>query len=191
MDARLTRTAARALLGALLITILTATAAQAAVDSLLPAASACAGDSDQTAHHRVQRLAMHCVIDRVRLAAGLPRLTPSADLRRSATYKARRIAACRVFTHSPCGDALAVPFRQARLTRARRWRIGENLAWGIGRSATARDVVNRWLRSPAHRAVLLSRDFRYAGVRRRRLAMEGAPRGAVIWVAHLGTPATG
>jgi uncharacterized protein YkwD len=191
MDARLTRRAARALVGALLITSLMATAAHAAADPLLPAAGRCEGDSDPRAHHRVQRLAMHCVIDHVRLAAGLPRLVPSADLRHSATFKARRIAACRVFTHSPCGDSLAVPFQQAQLPRMRRWRVGENLAWGVGRASTAHDVVGRWLRSPAHRAVLLTEGFEYLGVRRRRLAMQGAPRGAVIWVAHLGRPATG
>jgi uncharacterized protein YkwD len=189
MDARPTRTAARALLCALLMMVSTATAAQAA-DPLLPAAGSCAADSDPRAHHRAQRLAMHCVIDRVRLEAGLSRLTPSADLRHSATYKARRIADCRVFTHSPCGDALAVPFRQAALTRIRRWRVGENLAWGVGSASTALNVVHRWLRSPAHRAVLLSSRFAYLGVRRRRLAMRGAPRGAVIWVAHLGKPAS-
>jgi uncharacterized protein YkwD len=188
MDARLTRTK-RALFVALFATLLMTTTAHAAADPLLPAPGSCAGDSDSRAHHRAQRLAMHCVIDRVRLSAGLDRLTPSAHLRHSATFKARRIAACRVFTHSPCGDELAVPFKQARLTQGHRWNVGENLAWGIGPTATARDVVARWLRSPAHRAVLLTPDFVYVGVRRRRLAMQGAPRGAVIWVAHLGRPA--
>ena len=38
-----------------------------------------------------------------------------------------------------------------------------------------------------HRRVLLDRRFHCLGVRRRRLALEGAPRGAVVWVAHLGT----
>lgn len=160
-------------------------------DPLLVPPGRCVGDDDPEAHHRVQRLAAQCLLRGVRRRAELPTLRGADTLRHSATYKARRIAACRVFTHSPCGDELAVPFLRARLTRQGRWRVGENLAWGRGPSATARDVVRRWLASPTHRAVLLDRRFRYVGLRRRRLRMTGAPAGSVIWVAHLGRPAAG
>ena len=163
--------------------------AQRADDPLLAPAGACAGDADPSAHHRVQRLAMHCLLDHLRAEAGLRRLREARALRHSATYKARRIAACRVFSHNPCGDALDVPFHRARLTRHGRWLVGEDLGWGVGPDATARAVLAKWLRSPSHRAVLLARRFSHVGLRRRRLAMEGAPRGAVIWVAHLGRPA--
>jgi hypothetical protein len=180
---------ARATLCALLGVLLAASAAHAGDDPLLAPPGRCAGDSDPSAHHRVQRLAMHCLIDAVRRRAGVRRLRSSVELRRSATYKARRIASCRTFTHTPCGDELAVPFRQAAVSRGRSWRIGEDLAWGVGSTSTPRVVLGKWLRSPPHRAVLVDPGFTRIGLRRRRVAMRGAPKGAVIWVAHLGQPA--
>jgi uncharacterized protein YkwD len=160
---------------------------RAADDPLLPAAGTCPGDDDPTAPHHLQRVAMHCVVNLVRARARRGLLRSNVVLRRSATYKARRIARCKVFSHHPCGDSLVVPFHEARLDGRTRWFLGETLAWGIDSSATAHDVVRRWLESPRHRRVLLDRRFFCLGVRRRRLALEGAPRGAVIWVAHLGT----
>lgn len=158
-------------------------------DPLLAPAGRCRGDDDPEVHHRTQRLAMHCLIRYARRMAGLPRLRSNADLRHAAIYKARRIAECRTFTHYPCGDALAEPFRRAQVTRRGRWIVGENLAWGVRGSATARSVLRRWLASETHRAVLLDDRFSHVGLRRRRLQMRGAPRGAVLWVAHLGRPA--
>lgn len=158
-------------------------------DPLLAPPGRCRGDADPDAHHRTQRLAMHCLIRHLRRERDLPRLRSSPMLRRSATYKARRIAACRTFTHHPCGDELAVPFRQAQVTRAGRWIVGEDLAWGVGEEASARAILARWLRSPSHRRVLLDRRVTHLGLRRRRLRMRGAPRGSVLWVAHLGRPA--
>jgi uncharacterized protein YkwD len=157
-------------------------------DPLLAPRGTCAGDDDPQAHHRTQRLAMHCLIDHLRVESGLPRLRRSVALRRSAIYKARRIAACKEFSHHPCGDELGVPFQEAQLTRHGRWTVGEDLAWGVGQGATARAIIAKWLRSPTHRRVLLTRSFSHLGVRRRRLGMRHAPRGAVLWVVHLGRP---
>lgn len=184
----------RSLLTLLVLAALAASAAPAAAraadDPLLPAPGVCAQDADPAAPHRAQRLTLHCLLAHVRGRSDLPLLRSSGTLRHAAIYKARRIAACRVFTHTPCGDELAVPFRQARLTRLGDWHVGENLAWGVGADATPRAIVARWLASPSHRAVLLREDFTHVGIRRRRLRMRGAPVGAVLWVAHLGRRAT-
>ena len=161
----------------------------AAPDPLLPDRGRCDGDRNVDAHHRTQRLAMHCLIRGIRRAAGLQTVRSSVALRHSAIYKARRIAECKRFTHNPCGDSLAVPFRRARVTDHGPWFIGEDLAWQRFRRATARRVAASWLASPAHREVLLDERYTHLGVRRRRLALRGEPRGAVLWVAHLGTPA--
>jgi uncharacterized protein YkwD len=134
---------------------------------------------------------MHCLMHALRRNAGLPRLRSSATLRHSAIYKARRIADCKVFTHTPCGDELAVPFRQAQLSRTGDWVVGENLAWGVDADATPRAILARWLGSESHRKVLLTERFSHLGLRRRRLRMKGAPAGSVIWVAHLGRRASG
>lgn len=157
-------------------------------DPLLPARGLCPGDADADAHHRTQRLAMHCLIRGIRRAAGIGTARSSVALRHSAIYKARRIAECKRFTHNPCGDALAIPFRRAHVTDHGPWFIGEDLAWQRFRRATARRIAAAWLASPAHREVLLDARFTHLGVRRRRLALEGKPRGAVLWVAHLGAP---
>ena len=158
-------------------------------DPLLAPPGTCTGDADPDAHHRTQRLAMHCLLTYLRREAELPELRSNASLRHSAIYKARRIADCKTFTHNPCGDSLAEPFRRAQVTRRGRWIVGEDLAWGKGTTATARSILEHWLGSPTHREVLLDRQFSHVGVRRRRLRMRGAPRGAVLWVAHVGRPA--
>ncbi len=188
----------RTLVLALLLTLVAATPAAAQTtapppgdDPLLAPPGRCTGDADPRAHHRTQRLAMHCLIDALRRSAGVPRLRAHATLRHSATYKARRIADCRVFSHTPCGDKLAVPFEQAQLTRTGNWEVGENLAWGVGQDATPRAILAKWLRSPSHRTVFLTRGYTHVGLRRRRLRMKGAPAGSVIWVAHLGRRASG
>ena len=157
-------------------------------DPLLPPKRACRGAHDVEAHFRTQRLAMHCLINLVRVEAGRRKVRSSATLRHSATYKARRIAACKRFTHSPCGDDLSAPFHQADVTADRPWFVGENLGWRPVEEATAYEILRGWLASPSHRRVLLDRRFTHLGVRRRRLRLDDLPAGIVIWVAHLGTP---
>jgi uncharacterized protein YkwD len=44
-----------------------------------------------------------------------------------------------------------------------RWEVGENIAWSSPR-ATAAQVVRLWMRSPAHRANMLSRTWRELGL---------------------------
>jgi uncharacterized protein YkwD len=157
-------------------------------DPLLPPKRACRGAQNVEAHYRTQRLAMHCLINLVRTEAGRRKVRSSAALRHSATYKARRIAACKRFTHSPCGDDLSAPFFQADVTKKRPWYVGENLGWRAVDEATAYEILRGWLASPPHRRVLLDRRFTHLGVRRRRLRLDDLPSGIVIWVAHLGTP---
>ena len=175
---------------ALLVLLLATPAALAAdeKDPLLPSKRACKGATNVEAHPRTQRLAMHCLVNLVRTKAGRRKVRSSAALRHSATYKARRIAACKRFTHSPCGDQLAAPFHQAHVTKHRAWFVGENLGWRKIEEATAWEIMRGWLESPRHRAVLLDRRFKYLGVRRRRLRLDDLPHGIVIWVAHLGVP---
>ena len=155
-------------------------------DPLMPPRGACGDDDNWEAHRRVQRLALHCLINQVRDRAGRRKVRSSADLRHSATYKARRIAECREFSHNPCGDDLGVPFEQALIAPAGAWLVGENLAYDVGEKSTARRMIEKWLRSPTHRSVLTDRRFKWLGVRVRRLRMKDAPVGSIIWVVHLG-----
>lgn len=52
--------------------------------------------------------------------------------------------------------------RRALAAGARGPLFGENLAWGTG--ASTQWVVDRWLASPGHRAVLLRAGFRRVGI---------------------------
>jgi uncharacterized protein YkwD len=52
--------------------------------------------------------------------------------------------------------------RRALAAGARGPVFGEDLAWGTG--VTAQWVVNRWLASPGHRAVMLRPSFRRVGI---------------------------
>ena len=165
-----------------------AQAQEAREDPLLPPEGACAHESNVEAHHRLQRIAMHCLLAELRENADLPRLRSSTFLRHSATYKARRIADCKIFSHYPCGDKLAAPFKQASVTTSGRWLVGENLAYGVGDESSPRNILAKWLASPTHRAVLEDDRFSHVGLRRRRLRMKGAPVGSVIWVVHVGRP---
>jgi hypothetical protein len=42
-------------------------------------------------------------------------------------------------------------------SRDRRWKVGENLAWGIGESSTPRSIVAAWMASAEHRKNILGR----------------------------------
>lgn len=181
------------LLAVLAVTLLAllpsgAAASSSAARRLLAPPGECPGAKDPKAHHRIQRFALQCLVRFARQIAVRPDVIESQTLRHSATRKARRIAECRTFTHNPCGDALGAQLSDVGLDR-RRWLLGENLTWGVrGYRTTAEAAVKRWLNSPTHRRILLDERFTHMGVRRRRLALKGAPRGAVLWVLHLGTP---
>jgi uncharacterized protein YkwD len=44
------------------------------------------------------------------------------------------------------------------------WRAGENIYWGAGLSSSPYLVMGAWMKSSAHRAVILTRAFREIGV---------------------------
>ena len=46
----------------------------------------------------------------------------------------------------------------------RRWKAGENIAWGAGLYSSPVSIVSGWMNSPVHRAVILTKDFREIGV---------------------------
>ena len=54
--------------------------------------------------------------------------------------------------------------RTGYTSRARSWSLGENIAWGSGRLATAAQIHRSWMKSPAHRANILQRSFREIGI---------------------------
>ena len=105
-------------------------------------------------------------INQARNARGLPSLRHSRSLTVSSRRFGRRILRTDRFGHA------------SRILASRRFRaLGEILAYHRGYRARIRSTLARWLRSPGHRRVLLSRRFRHVGA--------GSMR-ATTWVAQFG-----
>ncbi len=111
------------------------------------------------------------VINRVRHAHGRKRLHAGRRLSRVADLHSRNMLARDFFAHGSFAQRVRrfAPYR----------RLGENLAWTSRCSPGL--VVRMWLRSAAHRKVLLSRSYRRVGVGRR--AGRLGPRQACLWTA--------
>lgn len=106
-----------------------------------------------------------CLINEVRTQHGAARLRTDPRLRRVARRHSQDMVGNHYFSHAS-RSGLSSSDRIAKsgwMRGRRRWTVGENLAWRKG-SAPARSVVEAWLRSPAHRRVLLDGRFRVVGI---------------------------
>jgi uncharacterized protein YkwD len=72
----------------------------------------------------------------------------------------------RYFAHvTPDGQTLTARVRRTGyLTGTGDWALGEDMAWGTGERGSPAAIVRSWMESPPHRAVILGRPFREAGV---------------------------
>jgi uncharacterized protein YkwD len=117
--------------------------------------------------------AMFATVNRARAARGLGPLNASGALNRSAHRYASWMLRQDYFGH---------------LSRIRAGggfqRTGEALALHFGRRARVRRTVRAWLRSPAHRSLLLSGHFRVLGAGQAVGLYRG--RRATTWVLHFG-----
>jgi uncharacterized protein YkwD len=112
-------------------------------------------------------------INKIRHAHGLRSLRPAYSLFASARLYSRRMMSSDYFGH------------MSRIPVASRWRAaGETIEWHSGWRLSPRRAVGRWMASPPHRAVLLSRRFTRIGVGRAR-GRYGRTM-ATMWVAHVG-----
>jgi uncharacterized protein YkwD len=97
------------------------------------------------------------IVNEVRAGHGLRPLRVDTRLTRVARSHSSTLLRTNVFTHG------AMELRLRR-SGARGPRFGENLAWGVGRHASAAAVVRSWLASPSHRANLLRPGYRRIGI---------------------------
>lgn len=97
---------------------------------------------------------MICLVNRARNSVGLRGFRGHRALARAARRHARDMAAGGYFAHQRTGG----PSLRSRARRAgwRRGRLGEAIAYGCGTGSGAGAIVNSWLGSPLHRAILLS-----------------------------------
>jgi uncharacterized protein YkwD len=127
-------------------------------------------DADAQACQRARSVsrssATLCFINRERRAHGLVALQANAKLARAARRHASDMVLRSYFAHDSLsgltfGDRLhRVGYVHAGCT----WSGGETLAWGTGAQISPASRVAAWMQSPPHRAILLGRGFREAGL---------------------------
>lgn len=112
------------------------------------------------------RTATLCLLNVERAKAGVAALKASPPLRGAATGFARRMARDDFFGHvGPSGDTLRDRVRRTSyLDGARRWSLGENIAWGGGERSTPAQIVDSWMHSDGHRRNLLDKSFQNVGI---------------------------
>lgn len=107
-----------------------------------------------------------CLINGERTSRGMRALRTNRRLSQAALFHTRDMIKQQYFEHvSPAGkDVVDRLLSAGYLGRVRNWLVGENLAWGIGKMSTPREIVTSWMNSPGHRRNMLNRRFREIGI---------------------------
>lgn len=151
--------------GALPLLLLTAVVAGASPAS---AATVCASGEGPTANASATQLANAalCLVNQERTSRGLRPLKANKRLAKAARGHALDMVARGYFSHESASGATFVDrIRKAGYVPPRRLpALGEDLAWGSGELGTPRAIVKSWMESPGHRANILHRKFREAGM---------------------------
>ncbi len=129
------------------------------------------------------------LLNAARAEHGLAPLRHDPRLTRAAARHSRDMVAHRYFAHeSRDGARFSTRIAATGFMRDRpRWWVGENLAWGRDRGAAPESVVLAWLRSPAHRGVVLSARYRRVGIGVARGTPDGAAAPGVTYTADFGS----
>jgi uncharacterized protein YkwD len=107
------------------------------------------------------------LVNKERAKHGLARLRINAKLVSAARTHSADMGDRQYFQHdSPTGETWAARIVNHGYKRVgyRLWKAGENLFWGAGLYSSPVNVVDQWMASPAHRQVILTKDFRDLGV---------------------------
>jgi uncharacterized protein YkwD len=128
-----------------------------AVLALFCVALAGAPSASASSRHDRTEASIIRAMNQARASHGLPKLRTNRGLARAADAHSKVMRRTKTVRHGNYTK------RVRRYVRTRR--VGENIAWRRG--CDPRAIVNMWLRSAPHRAVVLSRSFRRIGVARR------------------------
>lgn len=176
----------RARVPALLALGLSVLAALAPAPPARGATGGCANADAVPALHTLApaRRATLCLVNRARAVRGLPVVHTVAPLRSAAKRYATNMMHRNFFAHrTPGGQTVGQRIRRSGyLEGARRWSLGENLAWGRNGRGTPARIVRAWMRSAPHREVLLARGYTDVGI--------GVAFGAPVVIAADDTAAT-
>jgi uncharacterized protein YkwD len=124
-------------------------------DPLLAPAGACDAATPQAT--------MLCFTNYARTQSGLQPLRANTTLDAVGDAKLAADVSCGEFSHTPCGSAFMSGFT-TYLAGATSYTVGENIAWGTGGYAAARETMNGWLHSPGHRANVLGAQYTELGI---------------------------
>jgi uncharacterized protein YkwD len=107
-----------------------------------------------------------CTLNSQRERYGLSALKLNKRLSKAARRHARDMVRRDYFAHDTLGGGTFVDRirRTGYLRGARRWSVGENLAWGTNSRSAPRAITTMWMNSPGHRANILSASFREVGI---------------------------
>ena len=107
-----------------------------------------------------------CVMNAERRRHGLAALSLNQRLSKAARAHSRDMVERDYFAHTaPGGGTFVARIRRSGYLRAtRRWRVGENIAWGVSASNSPRSIVQGWMDSPPHRKEILTRSYRDVGL---------------------------
>jgi uncharacterized protein YkwD len=106
-------------------------------------------------------------INKERTARHLAKLRVNVKLVDSARAHSGEMGELKYFNHdSPTGETWSERIVRNGYARDgfRVWKAGENIAYGAGLYSSPVLIVDDWMSSPMHRAVILTRDFRDVGV---------------------------
>jgi len=163
----------------------TAGGAERSWSAYLAPAGACSGAQDAAAAPLVQKRAIRCLVNWARAQDSRRRLAPSRALRHAAALKGQKVATCNQFSHTPCNADVTAAVRASGYRFSM---FGENLFAGTSGSASAREVVAAWLRSPSHRATLLHPEFQDFGAARVEAPNLLGSRASIVWVTAFAAP---
>jgi uncharacterized protein YkwD len=110
--------------------------------------------------------AVRCLVNAERAKRGLPPVRSVARLRLAAQRHAADMVRRGYFAHEgPDGSTLTSRARRAGyLSGARRYSLGETIGWGEAELSSAGAIVDAWMHSPGHKAIILDRRFTEVGV---------------------------
>jgi uncharacterized protein YkwD len=109
-----------------------------------------------------------CLMNQIRAAHGLPPLRPNGSLTQIAAGQASDMVRGHYFGdqslsgQTPLARIMASSYvaHQPKL----RLHAAQNIGWGTGHTATPAGIVQAWMESPPHRAIILTGSYRDAGV---------------------------
>lgn len=107
-----------------------------------------------------------CLVDQIRAAHHLPALRPNRELGAVATSQVATMLRWDYFADvRPSGQT---PLSLVVVTRypahGASISVAQNIAWGTGADTTPMHIVAAWMASPPHREILLTGEYRDAGV---------------------------